>query len=74
MLGDWESKLQQLQSGSAMVDDPIMCILRLSYDSLLAILKACFAYLSFFPEDAKIHPEYLINFWIGEGLHVDICS
>ncbi|GLJ21379.1 hypothetical protein SUGI_0393480 [Cryptomeria japonica] len=65
---DWESKLQQLQGvqGTANVD-PIMPILRLSYDSSSTLLKACFAYLSFFPEDEKIDCEYLIYLWIGEG-------
>ncbi|GLJ14876.1 hypothetical protein SUGI_0242020 [Cryptomeria japonica] len=47
--------------------DPVMDILKLSYDSLPAHLKACFAYICFFPEDEIIYPEYLINLWIGEG-------
>ncbi|XP_057853503.2 disease resistance RPP13-like protein 4 [Cryptomeria japonica] len=64
---EWESKLQQLQGLQTPNVDPIMSILRLSYDSLPAVLKACFAYLSFFPEDQVIHCEYLINLWIGEG-------
>ncbi|GLJ21223.1 hypothetical protein SUGI_0388970 [Cryptomeria japonica] len=51
---DWESKLHELE-GVVATDfhDRIMPILRLSYDSLPARLKACFAYLSFFPEDEE---------------------
>ncbi|GLJ21399.1 hypothetical protein SUGI_0393980 [Cryptomeria japonica] len=65
---DWDSKLQQLQGVQGIANvDPIIPILRLSYDSLPAILKACFAYLSFFPEDEQINCEYLVNLWIGEG-------
>ncbi|GLJ20159.1 hypothetical protein SUGI_0365910 [Cryptomeria japonica] len=63
---DWETKLGQLR---AVLDteDPIMQILKLSYDSLPVHLKPCFAYLSFFPEDEEIKSCYLINLWIAEG-------
>ncbi|XP_059073255.1 putative disease resistance protein At4g10780 [Cryptomeria japonica] len=44
-----------------------MDILKLSYDSLPAHLKACFAYFSVFAEDENINCEYLVNLWIGEG-------
>ncbi|GLJ30503.1 hypothetical protein SUGI_0603690 [Cryptomeria japonica] len=69
-LDKWELKLRQLEQVIISVgdnDDPIMGILKLSYDSLPARLKPCFAYLSFFPEDEQIDPEYLVNLWIGEG-------
>ncbi|GLJ21226.1 hypothetical protein SUGI_0389000 [Cryptomeria japonica] len=65
---EWESKLHELEGVVATDVDRIMPILRLSYDSLSARRKACFAYLSFFPEDEEIDCEYLINLWIGEGL------
>ncbi|GLJ20105.1 hypothetical protein SUGI_0364760 [Cryptomeria japonica] len=63
---EWESKLGQLKAVSY-TEDPIMQILKLSYDSLPPHLKPCFAYLSFFPEDAKIEYRYLINLWVAEG-------
>ncbi|GLJ20106.1 hypothetical protein SUGI_0364780 [Cryptomeria japonica] len=63
---EWESKLGQLKAVSY-TEDPIMQILKLSYDSLPPHLKPCFAYLSFFPEDAKIEYPYLINLWVAEG-------
>ncbi|GLJ19862.1 hypothetical protein SUGI_0360040 [Cryptomeria japonica] len=63
---EWESKLQQLRAASS-TEDPIMQILKLSYDSLPAHLKPCFVYLSFFPEDEEIDYQYLINLWVAEG-------
>ncbi|KAH9319172.1 hypothetical protein KI387_020941 [Taxus chinensis] len=63
---DWKSKLREIREISNK-GDPIMEILKLSYDSLPAPLKPCFAYLSFFPEDERIDPEYLIYLWIAEG-------
>ncbi|GLJ14870.1 hypothetical protein SUGI_0241950 [Cryptomeria japonica] len=68
-LNEWDMKLHQLKQIIIYVsdNDPIMGILKLSYDSLPACLKACFAYLSFFPEDKEIDLEYLVNLWIGEG-------
>ncbi|GLJ52626.1 hypothetical protein SUGI_1120070 [Cryptomeria japonica] len=68
-LSKWELKRRQLERVCTSIGnpDPVMEILKLSYDSLPAHLKKCFAYLSFFPEDEKIKPEYLINLWIGEG-------
>ncbi|GLJ52248.1 hypothetical protein SUGI_1111490 [Cryptomeria japonica] len=64
--GEWQSKFDKLKKVSN-PNDPVMDILRLSYDSLPAHLKACFAYLSFFPEDEQIECEYLIYLWLGEG-------
>ncbi|XP_059066757.1 putative disease resistance protein RGA3 [Cryptomeria japonica] len=68
-VSEWESKSRQLQRAVTRIPnrDPVNDILKLSYDSLPAHLKACFAYLSFFPEDTEIDCEYLINLWIGEG-------
>ncbi|GLJ20114.1 hypothetical protein SUGI_0365060 [Cryptomeria japonica] len=63
---EWESKLGQLKAVSY-TEDLIMQILKLSYDSLPPHLKPCFAYLSFFPEDAEIEYKYLINLWVAEG-------
>ncbi|KAH9291874.1 hypothetical protein KI387_042936, partial [Taxus chinensis] len=63
----WESKLSELRE----VDnrhDPVMEILRLSYDSLPLYVKPIFTFLSFFPADEVIDCEYMINLWIGEGL------
>ncbi|GLJ14367.1 hypothetical protein SUGI_0232140 [Cryptomeria japonica] len=68
-LRKWESKRRQLERAVIPIGehDPVMDILKLSYDSLPLHLKPCFAYLSFFPEDAEIDPEYLVYIWIGEG-------
>ncbi|XP_057871104.2 putative disease resistance protein RGA3 [Cryptomeria japonica] len=64
---DWESKLHRLKEVVIADDDQIIPILRLSYFSLPARLKACFAYLSFFPKVEQINCEYLVYLWIGEG-------
>ncbi|XP_059074189.1 disease resistance RPP13-like protein 4 isoform X1 [Cryptomeria japonica] len=68
-LSKWESKRDQLKKPAVPFGghDPVMDILKLSYDSLPQHLKPCFAYLSFFPEDEEIDPEYLVYLWIGEG-------
>ncbi|GLJ52670.1 hypothetical protein SUGI_1121000 [Cryptomeria japonica] len=68
-LKNWEWKRSQLERVDTPTGehDPVMEILKLSYDSLPPHLKPCFAYLSFFPEDEKIEAEYLINLWIAEG-------
>ncbi|GLJ52631.1 hypothetical protein SUGI_1120180 [Cryptomeria japonica] len=70
LLSKWKLKRRQLERVAIPIGDldPVMEILKLSYDSLPAYLKPCFTYLSFFPEDEEIIPEYLINLWIGEGL------
>ncbi|GLJ21020.1 hypothetical protein SUGI_0384120 [Cryptomeria japonica] len=47
---DWEPKLHRLKEVVVTDDDQIMPFLRLGYFSLPARLKACFAYLSFFPK------------------------
>ncbi|XP_057841111.2 disease resistance protein RPP8 [Cryptomeria japonica] len=65
-LPEWQSKLSKLKKVST-PSDPVMDILKLSYDALPAHLKACFAYLSFFPEDEEIECEYPIYLWMGEG-------
>ncbi|GLJ19693.1 hypothetical protein SUGI_0356700 [Cryptomeria japonica] len=72
-ISQWSSKLRQLVKVVDVNTDPVIQILRLSYDSLPTALKPCFSYLSFFPEDEKIDCEYLINRWIAEGFipHVE---
>ncbi|GLJ52629.1 hypothetical protein SUGI_1120110 [Cryptomeria japonica] len=68
-LKNWGLKCSQLERVVNPIGehDPFMEIMKLSYDSLPAHLKSCFAYLSFFPEDEEIKAEYLMNLWIAEG-------
>ncbi|GLJ20363.1 hypothetical protein SUGI_0369780 [Cryptomeria japonica] len=63
----WTSELEQLRVVSY-TEDPVMQILLLSYISLPAYLKPCFAFLAFFQEDVKIDSQYIINLWIAEEL------
>ncbi|GLJ21077.1 hypothetical protein SUGI_0385150 [Cryptomeria japonica] len=52
---DWVCKLHLLKEVIIADDDKIMPILRLSYFSLPARLKACSTYLSFFPKVEQIN-------------------
>ncbi|XP_057846811.1 putative disease resistance protein At1g58400 [Cryptomeria japonica] len=61
---EWESKLKELLISK----EPILQILKPSYDSLPQHLKICFAYFCFFPKDYIIPCEYLIHLWLAEGL------
>ncbi|GLJ52551.1 hypothetical protein SUGI_1118310 [Cryptomeria japonica] len=63
---DWHSKFSKLKKVGTS-NYPVMDILRFSDNSLPAHLKACFAYLSFFPGDEELECAYLINLWMGEG-------
>jgi hypothetical protein len=45
----------------------IKTVLVRSYDGLPYHLKACFLYLSIFPEDHKIRRKPLIRRWVAEG-------
>ncbi|KAK1269574.1 putative disease resistance protein [Acorus gramineus] len=42
-------------------------VLALSYDDLPGHLKACFLYLSVFPEDYEINSGRLVRLWVTEG-------
>ncbi|THF97827.1 hypothetical protein TEA_010645 [Camellia sinensis var. sinensis] len=50
--------------GGVLVSD----ILALSYQDLPYHLKACFLYLSHFPEDYDIRAEKLVQMWMAEGI------
>ncbi|GLJ14871.1 hypothetical protein SUGI_0241970 [Cryptomeria japonica] len=70
ILDKWELKLHRLEQvdfSNSDNEQSILDILKLSYDSLPAHLKACFTHLSSFPGDKEIYFEHLINLWIGEG-------
>lgn len=47
-------------------------ILALSYNDLPHYLKACFLYMSIFPEDHPIEPLKLIRLWMAEGFLSDV--
>ncbi|KAL4351736.1 hypothetical protein GQ457_06G017510 [Hibiscus cannabinus] len=54
-------KLDQQDSG-------IIPVLKLSYNHLPSHLKRCLAYLSLFPKDAEYDTDYIIQFWMANGL------
>ncbi|GMI65092.1 hypothetical protein like AT3G14470 [Hibiscus trionum] len=54
-------KLDQQESG-------IIPVLKLSYNHLPSHLKRCLAYLSLFPKDTEYDTDYIIQFWMANGL------
>ncbi|KAH9292752.1 hypothetical protein KI387_042060 [Taxus chinensis] len=66
LLKEWVSKHRELKE-VLNSNDPIIQMLKLSYDWLPGALKPCFAYFSFFPKHEEIDCEFVINLWLGEG-------
>ncbi|XBI39984.1 hypothetical protein VPH35_124652 [Triticum aestivum] len=60
---EWEDVLHK----DVLNPNDILTILRLSYESLPAHLKQCFAYCSLFPKDYRIDPDRVIRMWIAQG-------
>ncbi|VAI26912.1 unnamed protein product [Triticum turgidum subsp. durum] len=52
----------------------IKAVLMKSYDGLPYYLKACFLYLSIFPEDQKIARRRLVRRWIAESYSSEVCG
>ncbi|KAI8027745.1 putative disease resistance protein [Camellia lanceoleosa] len=71
-LNDWkqvsENISYDLGKGKGRAGVPITEILALSYQDLPYHLKACFLYLSHFPEDHDINAKKLIQMWMAEGI------
>ncbi|KAL7236955.1 hypothetical protein ACSBR1_020108 [Camellia fascicularis] len=71
-LNDWkevsENISYDLGKGKGRAGVPITEILALSYQDLPYHLKACFLYLSHFPEDHDISAKKLIQMWMAEGI------
>ncbi|CAL5328983.1 unnamed protein product [Camellia sinensis] len=71
-LEDWKEVSKNLSydlgKGKGQARVSITEILALSYQDLPYHLKACFLYLSHFPEDHDIHAKKLIQMWMAEGI------
>ena len=74
---EWERAIQMLKTYPSKLSgmgDHLFQILKFSYDNLSnETIKACFLYLSLFPEDHKIQLWDLIIRWVGEG-YLDECD
>ncbi|XP_031111204.1 late blight resistance protein R1-A-like [Ipomoea triloba] len=55
-------------SATTTIDEECSRILSSSYNHLPHSLKACFLYLSLFPEDYEIHVSEIVKLWVAEGL------
>ncbi|XP_019160940.1 PREDICTED: disease resistance protein RPP13-like [Ipomoea nil] len=68
-LDEWKNVAKTLNSSTTTtIDEECSRILSSSYNHLRHSLKACFLYLSIFPEDEDIHVKEIVKLWIAEGL------
>ncbi|XP_027081643.1 putative disease resistance protein RGA3 [Coffea arabica] len=65
---EWQSILKNRLLSLSAGGDPVMQILKLSFDNLPSpYIKKCFAYCSIFPKDAEMKGDKLIELWMAEG-------
>ncbi|XP_027158696.1 putative disease resistance protein RGA3 [Coffea eugenioides] len=71
---EWRSILENRLSSLSGDEDPVMQILKLSFDNLPSpYVKKCFAYCSIFPKDTEMKGDMLIKLWMAEGfLQADV--
>ncbi|XP_031111199.1 putative late blight resistance protein homolog R1B-16 isoform X2 [Ipomoea triloba] len=68
-LDEWKNVAEVLNSSATTtIDEECSTILSSSYNHLPHSLKACFLYLSVFPEDEAIHVKTVVKLWVAEGL------
>ncbi|XP_031110810.1 disease resistance protein RPP13-like [Ipomoea triloba] len=69
-LDEWKNVAEVLNSSASTttIDEECSRILSSSYNHLPHNLKACFLYLSVFPEDEEIHVKEIVKLWVAEGL------
>ncbi|XP_031115579.1 putative late blight resistance protein homolog R1A-3 [Ipomoea triloba] len=69
-LAEWKNVAEALNSSAktTTIDEECSRILSSSYNHLPHSLKACFLYLSVFPEDVEIHAKNVVKLWVAEGL------
>lgn len=67
-LEEWDAVLKSNIFDTADDKSGISSFLQVSYHSLPAHLKRCFAYCSLFPRSFKFKEEDLIRLWMAEGL------
>ncbi|XP_019185759.1 PREDICTED: putative disease resistance RPP13-like protein 3 isoform X2 [Ipomoea nil] len=68
-LDEWKNVAEALNSSAiTTIDEECSRILSSSYNHLPHSLKACFLYLSIFPEDNEIPVKDVVKLWVAEGL------
>ncbi|XP_019181385.1 PREDICTED: putative late blight resistance protein homolog R1B-17 [Ipomoea nil] len=68
-LDEWKNIVETLNSfATTTIDEECSRMLSSSYNHLPYNLKACFLYLSIFPEDNEIYVKHLVKLWGAEGL------
>ncbi|XP_019185739.1 PREDICTED: putative late blight resistance protein homolog R1B-23 [Ipomoea nil] len=69
-LDEWKNVAEALNSSATTttIDEECSRILSSSYNHLPHSLKACFLYLSIFPEDEEIRVKNVVKLWVAEGL------
>ncbi|XP_074313141.1 putative disease resistance protein RGA4 [Silene latifolia] len=63
----WESFEKNRLPHIETTKNPIMSILKLSYNNLEPSVKNCFRYCALFPKDFEMNKRKLINLWMAQG-------
>ncbi|KAK9690872.1 hypothetical protein RND81_09G160100 [Saponaria officinalis] len=63
----WESFEKKRLPEIETANNPVMSILKLSYDNLEPAVKDCFCYCALFPKDYAMFNQNLISLWMAQG-------
>ncbi|KAK9690871.1 hypothetical protein RND81_09G159900 [Saponaria officinalis] len=63
----WESFEKKRLPEIETANNPVMSILKFSYDNLEPAVKDCFSYCALFPKDYVLHKQMLISLWMAQG-------
>ncbi|XP_074313041.1 putative disease resistance protein RGA1 [Silene latifolia] len=63
----WKSFVENRLPQIEITKNPIMSILKISYNNLEPSLKCCFRYCALFPKDFEMNKRKLISLWMAQG-------